>query len=57
VKKEIFHLRGIVNFISPISSAINANGHYIAYCYRQPNNTWEKYNDFQQKCKSARPTT
>jgi len=57
VKIEIFHLRGIVNFISPISSAINAIGHYIAYCYREPNKTWKKYDDFQQKSKSARLTT
>lgn len=57
VKKELFNLRGIVNFISPISSAINAIGHYIAYCYREPNKTWEKYDDFQQKSKTVRPTT
>ena len=57
VKNELFNLRGVVNFIPPISSAINAVGHYVAYCYREPNKTREKYDDFQQKSKTVRPTT
>lgn len=57
VKKELFNLRGIINFISPISNSINAIGHYVAYCYREPKNTWEKYDDFQQQSKTVRPST
>jgi len=57
VKKDIYYLRGLVNFIPPISNTINAIGHYIAYCYREINKTWEKYDDLQPKAKSVRPTT
>jgi len=57
VKKELYYLRGIVNFIPPISCSISAIGHYIAYCYREPKQQWEKYDDFQQKPKTVRPTT
>lgn len=57
VKKELFNLKGIINFISPISNSINAIGHYVAYCYREPKNTWEKYDDFQQQSKTVRPST
>jgi len=57
VKTELFNLRGIVNIISPISISINKVGHYVAYSYREPNKTWEKYDDFQQISKTVRLTT
>ena len=32
IRNEFYYLRGLVNFFPPISSTINAIGHYIAYC-------------------------
>jgi len=52
IRNEFYYRRGLLNFISPISSTINAIGHYIAYCYREVNKTWEKYDDFQPKTKT-----
>ncbi|KAF0719111.1 Uncharacterized protein FWK35_00039319 [Aphis craccivora] len=34
IRNEFYYVRGLVNFIPPISNTINAIGHYIAYCYR-----------------------
>jgi hypothetical protein len=57
IKKEIYYFRGLLNFIPPISNNINAIGHFIAHCYREVSNTWEKYNDFQPKVKTVRTNT
>lgn len=45
-----------MNFIHLIASTINSIGSFVAYCHRDSNNIWEKYDDFQNKIKVARPS-
>lgn len=54
VNTEIYYLRGVMNFIPPIASTINSIWHFIVYCYKKSNNSWEKYDDFQNKIKGVR---
>jgi hypothetical protein len=50
-------LRGLICFIPPANNLENSIGHYITYCYRVPNDIWEKYDDLTTKPKSVRSTT
>lgn len=57
IQDNMYYIRGIICFIPPASNHKNAIGHYIAYCYRDYKNIWEKYDDLTTKSKSVRPTT
>jgi len=52
-----FTLRGVINFIPPLSIKKDAIGHYVSYCWREHTNTWERYDDLQCASRTARPTT
>lgn len=56
-KCKSYNLRGVIAFISPISSSPLAVGHYISYNWREHNNTWERYDDLTTKVKIVRQST
>lgn len=57
INENDFTLRGVINFIAPISKNKDAIGHYISYCWQEYNNTWVKYDDLQRSAKTVRPST
>lgn len=53
-----YFLRGVIHFESPKFRGVRSIGHYIAYCFRQENNSWEKYDDLAAQPRlNLRPST
>lgn len=53
----MYKLRGAISFIAPNSKHMNAVGHYVAYCYRYEEKTWELHDDLRSEIRPARPST
>lgn len=52
--QKVYTLRGLVNFIPPVSKSPYAIGHYISYCWRDHKEVWERYDDMSKIVKSVR---
>lgn len=52
-----FKLRGVIEFIPPLSKDKNSIGHYVAHARREYVDQWEKFNDMIDHVKGKRPQT
>lgn len=54
IREKVYHVRGVIDFIPPVSKNIQAIGHYIAYCWKGTTNKWEKYDDLSSSVRVIR---
>ena len=55
VHEQLYNLRGIINFIPPVSRNLNEVRHYVTFCWRESTNKWEKYDDLYSLVRNIRP--
>jgi len=57
IQSKTFNIKGIIEFIPPVTKNINSILHFIAYTYRQHTDNWEKNDDLGNSIRSVRQNT